>query len=384
MKNKILFITHGIDTVNFREDLLLCCQRVYEVYVLFPFSVAEDDRAQLESKGIVCHDLKLNQHGMSPFAEKRTYISILNTLKKIKPDVVFNYTIKPIIWGSLAASRSSIACIYSLVPGRGRMLKESRSLVRRGFNNVFFKLYRKALSMNHRVFFLNTDDRDFFLDCNLIESTKTRILNSEGVSLNRFNYLPYIKPASGEIVFFMMARVMRDKGVFEYLEAANQLVLTHSNAIFKLAGAIDDRISKKDSLLFERLTKHSRIEFVGRISNVVEYLGSCAVFVLPSFYQEGLPRSILEAMAIGRPIITTDWTGCRDTVTDGVNGYLVNIKSTHDLVEKMKNFLCLENPTEKILAMGKASRMMVEEKHDVNKVNHEIMKILSLKQEVAV
>ena len=172
----------------------------------------------------------------------------------------------------------------------------------------------------------------------------------------------------------MIARVMRDKGVFEYLQAAEQVLQKYSQAEFYLAGAIDERMSEADKALFEKLCTHQRIHYLGHVSDIAHRLEESAVFVLPSYY-EGKPRSSMEAMAVGRPIITTDVRGCRETVKDGINGYLVPVRHADFLAEAMQKFL-VPAGLDLILSMGAEGRGMVEEEHDVRYINERIVCLL--------
>jgi len=202
------------------------------------------------------------------------------------------------------------------------------------------------------------------------------VLGGIGVDLERFTYIPFDN--QNPVSFVFIARLLREKGVYEYLEAAKKIKSEHPETTFYILGGFDDknpfalRKSELDSYLSSGI-----VEYPGHVENVADYLIRSSVFVLPSFYREGVPRSTQEAMAIGRPIITTDVPGCRETVEDGINGYLIHPFDADDLADKMLKFI--EQP-ELINKLGRESRRIAELKFDVNEVNGKLISILNLKK----
>ncbi len=373
-RQTVCIICNGINTINFRGPLIQDLSKHHDVHVLFPFKDAPNDLETLESWGIQCHDLFFRQHGMNPLVEYKIYQSIKKTLNKIQPSRILNYTVKPVIWGSLAARGLRSTTVFSLIAGRGRMLAEKKIGVGLIVQKIFINLYKTAMLNNKHVLFLNPDDQAYFLRNGLIQKKQALSLKSEGVCLQHFKMSTHFP--ENKIVFFMMARVMKEKGVFEFISAANALCEDYSNVEFRLAGAKDSSLSKKELGILDAVSNTERIHYLGAITNVVSEIENSSVFVLPSYYQEGLPRSILEAMAMGRPIITTDWTGCRETVEDGQNGYLVKIKSVDDLIEKMELFISEKGQSEHLSRLGACSRRLVEQDHDVTVINKFLIQLI--------
>ena len=232
-------------------------------------------------------------------------------------------------------------------------------------------LYRLAFKYNKHVFFQNPDDLALFHQKGYIHSINQAVLiNGSGVDIDEFSPSDY--PPS--ISFLLIARLLRDKGIYEYAEAARRIREIYPEVKFRLAGWIDQNPYAIEERHLEAWHDNGDIEFIGRLADVRPTLAACSVYVLPS-YREGTPRTVLEAMAMGRPIISTDAPGCRETVNQGVNGYLVSVRDVDSLVDAMLSFI--ERP-ELIREMGQASRKIAEEKYDVRKVNAIILKTMGV------
>jgi glycosyltransferase involved in cell wall biosynthesis len=235
-------------------------------------------------------------------------------------------------------------------------------------------LYRKALAANSKVFFLNSDDRRLFGRLGIADQPgKSVLINGEGIDIHHFSE-QRIEPAPPK--FLMIARLIRDKGIREYAEAARLLGKRHPQALFRLLGPPDVNPTAVPLSQIQAWHGEGRIEYLGETRDVRPYLADANVFVLPS-YREGLPVTIMEAMASGRPVVTTNAPGCRETVVDGDNGFLVPVGNAEALAEAMERFAL---QPELIKRMGRRSREIAEEKYDVHKVNATIMKSMALEQ----
>ena len=358
--------------LSFRGALIAAIQaQNFEVHVIAPF-MDKELFDELQAKGVVVHEISLNRTGLNPLSDLKYLVKLFTTLRTIKADYSIAYTIKPVIYGSLAAKLMGMKNNFSLITGLGYAftgeVKGKRMLIQK----LLHLLYRTALQTNKVVFFQNNDDKVLFQQLKLVRSDQELVVvNGSGVDVSTFT--PAVSPKNCD--FLLIARLLGDKGVREYAQAAKKLKLSHPNVICRLVGWIDDN---PDAIKEEELDKwvnEGYIDYIGRLSNVQPAIAACAVYVLPS-YREGTPRSVLEAMAMGRPIITTDAPGCRETVVNGENGYLVSVKDCEALYQKMVHLA--ESP-ELVIKMGQASREMAEHKFDVNKVNNTMLAVMGIK-----
>ena len=330
----------------------------YQVLVVAP---RDDAFEVLETAGANCHDLTLSRRGMNPLRELQSIYLLYRFIRKIRPTIVFNYSIKPVIYGSYTAGRCRVPSIFSMVTGLGYMFSRNNA-----FKDLVLAMYRRALKYNTKVFFQNTHDRDVFLSNRLMKEEDAVVLNGTGIDLIKFQPGP---SRAAHPVFLLISRMLWEKGIWEFVAAARALRASYGDAEFKLLGPIDDNPSAISRDQLQRWSGEG-VEYLGVTSDVRPYLEEATVFVLPSYYREGTPRSILEAMAMGKPVITTDWPGCRDPIEDGVNGYLVPVRNSDELRAAMERFLTDEGLAPK---MGKESRRIVEKHYDVHDVNRKIL-----------
>lgn len=284
-------------------------------------------------------------------------------MKELNPEVVFTFMLKPNIYGVKGAKKAGISNIYSMVEGAGDPFindglkwKIIRKFVCHG--------YKKSFKISKRVFFLNNDDKTDFIKRKLVREDKCEVIHGIGVDLEKF--AP--KPLKNHNTFLMIARLLKTKGVIEYCEAARRVKQKYPDAIFNLLGP-EGTLTKAD---IQQYIDDGSINYLGATTDVRPYIEDCSVHVLPS-YREGLGLVNAEAGAMGRPIITGDTNGTRDTVVDGYNGFLVPIKNSEALAEKMIYFL--EHP-EMLEIMGKNARKYAEENFDQNKINEKICSIV--------
>ena len=299
-------------------------------------------------------------------------------MKKVTPSYVMSYTIKPVIYGTLAAWAAKIPNRYALITGLGyafQQVEETGSPSK--LQKLIHGLYKQALSKTSKVFFQNPDDLNLFEQLKLISpSTPTAVVNGSGVDVSEYDVapLPISDDNTPKLRFLLIARLLGDKGVREYAKAAKSIKAKHPQTQFDLVGWIDDNPDSIEQQELDNWIKDGTINFWGKLSDVKPAIAASSIYVLPS-YREGTPRTVLEAMAMGRPVITTDAPGCRETVTDGVNGFLVPVKSVDGLTEAMEKFIT--DPA-LINTMGLASRKIAEEKFDVHAVNNFMLKEMGL------
>lgn len=369
---KVLVMAGYADSlVNFREEMLCAMvENGHEVMACAPGNSPEVEQALFDI-GVAYYPIALNRTGLNPILDLMSIYRLTVLFRKLKPDVVLAYTIKPVIYGSIAVRLANVKRIYSMITGLGYAFTGS-SFKSRLVGSLAGKLYQLALGFNQRVFFQNPDDRDLFIEKRILkDSIKTILINGSGVNLDVYQSIEI--PSS--ISFLLIARLLRDKGIYEYASAARIIKKEYPQVKFYLAGWLDDNpaaINKDDLQVWQDT---GDIEYLGCLPDVRPALADCSVYVLPS-YREGTPRTVLEAMATGRAIITTDVPGCRETVDHDKNGVLVPVKDVEALVEAMRLFI--EKPL-LINTMGKASRQMTEQKYDVHKVNTMILETMGLK-----
>ena len=337
---------------------------------LYESTKVKDVIAQLNELGVTYRAVDLDRTGFTPVKDLRSLLGLSKLLKEMRPDIVLSYNHKPVIYGSLAARLVGVPRRFSIITGLGFVFGED-TFKRRMINTLVGRLYRLGLADNVAVFFQNPDDLAFFVRSKLVaDPTQTVLINGSGVDLDHFSEVP---PYTQRPVFLLVARLIREKGIMEYVEAARTLKRRYPQAAFRILGSFDDHPSCVKQSQIEAWQREGTIEYLGEAKDVRPSIACASVIVLPSYYGEGTPRSILEAMAMGRPIITTNTPGCRETVVDEENGFLVPAKDVTALVDAMEKFILRPG----LLAhMGKQSRRIATEKYDVHKVNAIIMKTM--------
>lgn len=367
---KVLVISPKNKTVyNFRGDLIKAMiAKGHEVYVIGPNQDFMDEIMNLGIKKFI--EVPFVKDNISAFGDLKYCSNLKKAIKKVEPDVVFSYTIKPVIYGSIAASSVGVKHIYPMVTGLGRVFASDTAKAKLVRFVVGF-LYKYAFKKCDKVMFQNHDDLNRFVELGYVPKEKTEHVDGSGVNMRRF----HSEGLASDQVFLMTARIIKEKGVFEYCNAARIVKKQYPNARFILLGGFDNSIGAIAPADIQEYIDDGSIEFPGETKDVVPFLQQCRYFVLPTYYCEGLPRTILEAMAMGRPVITTDWPGCRDAVKDGVNGYLVEPKNAEQLAEKMmllmKNDGLAEQMSEKALERCRYI-------YDVNVVNKKMLAIMGL------
>ena len=356
--------------VNFRGALLremVDCG--HEVYACAP-AASSVVKAALTEMGVRYYPVALDRTGLNPVRDLLAIKRLISLFRIIKPDIFLGYTIKPVIYGSIAARIVGVPAIYSMITGLGYSFS-GNSLKSKLVGGIASFLYRFGLKFNNHVFFQNPDDLELFLQKGLIcNAAQAVLINGSGVDIDE--YCPVAYPSS--ISFLLIARLICDKGIYEYVNAARRIREKYPNVWFRLAGWIDQNPCAIEDRDLHAWQKAGDIEFLGRLADVRPALTDCSVYVLPS-YREGTPRTVLEAMAMGRPVITTNAPGCRETVREGVNGFLVPVRDVDSLIHAMEKFI---NQPDLVKKMGQASREIAQEKYDVRKVNAIILKTMGL------
>jgi len=294
-------------------------------------------------------------------------IKLFRIFRKQSPDVILSYTIKPVIWGGLA-SRFLKIDFYALITGLGFAF-QGTSFKRKLLTKLVVFLYRVALKKSKAVIFQNKDNLNIFVDKGIVPISKTYLVNGSGVDIEKFNVEALPK---GAIHFLCISRLLTEKGLREYAAAAKIVKKKFPTVIFNLVGGED---ASPDAISLEEVNNWSDyISYKGSTMDVRSYIKDSHVYTLPS-YHEGLPRSTLEAMSMGRAVLTTDAAGCKETVENGINGFIVPVGSVDKLAEKMIWFI---EHSDQIAPMGLESRRMVEDKFDVKKVNTEMLKVMRI------
>ncbi len=351
----VISINTAWNIANFRAGLIKAMiSDGYEVVAVAP---ADDHTGRLEQMGCRFIPLAMDNQGTNPWRDLALFMRYLRILQRERPMAFLGYTIKPNVYGSLAAQRLGIPVINN-VSGLGTAFIRNTWMTR-----VVKWLYRRAFAASHLVFFQNTDDQKLFVEGGLVEARRTAVLPGSGVDLDHFRPIapPAVAP-NGSTQFLLIGRVLWDKGVGEYVDAARIVRKVHPNATFAILGFLD--VENRTAVPRDRVQAWQAegvVSYLGSANDVRPHIAAADCVVLPS-YREGTPKTLLEAAAMGKPLIATDVPGCRDVVEDSHNGFLCEVKSGADLAAKMIKFLNL--PDFERLAMGQASRRKAEQEFD--------------------
>ncbi len=356
--------------LNFRGKLMeAMVSEGHQVTALAP-DLMPGAAEKLAAIGVDFIPTDLQRTGMSPRADGRALVQLVRKLRVIQPDVTLGYTIKPVIYGSIAARIAGVPRRFSAVTGLGHLFIDDAPRTR-VIRRIACTLYRTAFVANEAVFFQNRDDRDEFTQRGLLPQAKTVVVDGSGVDLALHNRVPAV---TDRVVFLFMGRFLREKGLRELIGASRIVKARYPNVQIRLLGKVDDNPSSVTAAEIAAWEDEGLIENCGWQSDVRPFVESCSVFVLPS-YREGTPRSVLEAMATGKPIITTDAPGCRETVRDGETGFLVPLHSEEALADAMLRFVA--DPA-LISSMGEASYRYCVERYDVHRVNRMMLQTMGL------
>ena len=361
---------HPPSLVNFRGDLIAEMIAAGHEVTALSAPAGKETIQSLEQMGARFVPFFISRAGLNPLHDMRTFRDLRRIFRQLRPDMVIAYTHKPVIWSGLALRGLKDVRFFPLITGLGFAF-QGESLPRKFLTRITEGLYRAALADASGVIFQNPDNRALFEARGLSAGKPSIVVMGSGVNTAHFSPEPF---AQGVPSFLMIARLKREKGVIEYLEAARLVKATHPQARFVLAGPGDP---SPDGLTEADLRGWSDcVDYAGPVDDVRPLLRECGVYVLPS-YSEGLPRTVIEAMSMARPVITTDAPGCRETVRNGENGFLVPVRDVKALAEKMRWML---DNTGKLAEMGAAGRKRAERLFDVRKVNAAMLSFMWLRE----
>jgi glycosyltransferase involved in cell wall biosynthesis len=367
---KIAIIANDTFTlIHFRFDMLLdFLSKGHHLIIFVPDHEHMDELIQLGN--VECVELNYDRTGTSPLNDIKLIQVYRKYLKQEKPDIVFAYNLKPVIYGIFAAHKEKIRSIYAMIPGAGFVFS-GENLKAKAIRVFIQRMYRQSLGWCKKVFFQNPDDLQEFVNANLIQIEKCVQVHGSGVNLDKFQ----LSILPDRPVFLFCSRLLKVKGILEYCESAKNVRKKYPEVEFHVVGGYDENPTciSKDEL--EQYVRNQDIFYHGKVNDVRPYIKNSTVFVLPSYHREGVPHAILEAMAMGRPILTTSSVGCRETVKEGLNGFMVGPKDAFALEQRMLWFI---EHYEEAKKMGEESRRYCAEKFDVKRVNQIILETMEL------
>lgn len=347
VKKVLILVNHDVVIYNFRKELV---ERLltdgYQVFISSPYGERINDLVDMGCEYI---EANIERHGTNPLNELKLLNYYKRIIKEIKPDVVLTYTIKPNIYGGIVCKSLKVPYIANIT-GLGTAVEKDGLM-----QKISIILYKIAFKKISCVFFQNTENRQFFID-NKIVIDRHRLIPGSGVNLEQFNILDYPSEETTEFVF--ISRIMKEKGIDQYLEAAEYIKSKYPNTRFHICGFCEEAYEDKLKMFQEK----GIVTYHGMLRDVREILKETHCTIHPTYYPEGMSNVLLESAACGRPIITTDRSGCREIVDNVVNGYMVKQRNSKDLIEKVKKFIQLDYEEKK--RMGLAGRKKVEKEFD--------------------
>ncbi len=351
MKTVLILSNHHLYTYNLRKEVIQSLiDANYRVVLAFPYGEKVE---LLKEMGCEFIDVPLDRRGTNPITDLKLFLKYNKVLKSVNPDVVLTYTLKPNMYGGLAC-RINKANVIHTVTGLGSVFVRDVS-----YKNIITFLNRIAFGSSNMIAFMNKDNKKLYKDLKIIShEQKTMVVAGSGVNLGLFRY--YVPQKTNKIKFTFIARVLKDKGIEEYLHAAKRIKRKYSNVQFEVVGFVDEEKYKK---LLDEYEENSVITYLGKRDDIPHVMANSSCIVLPS-YGEGRGTVLQEGAAIGRPLITCNIYGCKDNVDDGYNGFLCEVADTNSLVEAMEKFI--ELPQEEKVLMGKRSREKAEKEFDRN------------------
>jgi glycosyltransferase involved in cell wall biosynthesis len=359
--------------LSFRGDMLRAMVDAgHQVLAMAP----EEDatvRSALNGMGVQFATVPLRRTGMNPFSDGMTTLALARAFRRFRADAILVYAAKPVIYGSIAGWLARVPLRAALITGAGAAFTQSASWRRRLTSAVVRSLYLVGLACAHLVFFQNPDDERGFRARRLLRRRhRVVIVDGSGVDIERF---PQVPQPPAPVTFLMMSRLLREKGVEDYAAAAAIVRTTRADLRIQLVGGLDPNPAGISSTELDAIIAAGSIEYLGVTRDVRPLIAQAHVCVLPSYYGEGVPRSLLEGMAMGRAILTTDVAGCRETVQEGRNGILVPPRDPARLASAM---LGMAGDPALLQRMGDQSRSIAEARFDVRKVNRAILGAMGL------
>lgn len=367
----LLIVPTSFSIWNFRRDLIdLLLDNKFNVYVLSPYdSNFMDIKDQFASIGVKVEPIYLQKNSFNPIFDLIFFLSLIKKIKLLKPDIVLPYTIKPVVYTGIANIFFKKFRFAPTITGLGYLYTNKKNDLKRFFIKMIVKnLYRLSLSRSKVIFFQNKDDlSDLILEKIVNKNQNSVIIGGSGVNLRNFPF----SPLKVNYKFLMLSRLLEDKGVREFAQAAGIVKKNYPNVSFILAGPVDKNPSSIKISEIDQWVNSGCVIYTGDSSTPCELINECMCYVLPS-YREGLPRSTIEALSVGRPVITTDVPGCRETVKNNYNGFLIPPRNSELLAKAIIKIINL--PRDKLMEMSIRSRELAESKFDSKIVNQEILK----------
>jgi glycosyltransferase involved in cell wall biosynthesis len=352
LKKIVIAVNDSWAAYNFRFNLGLALQKEgYEVTFISPYSSYSEKIKFFFNYS----DIKLSANGINPIEDFKTIYGYYKIYKELRPSVVLNFSIKPNIYGTFAASFLGIPVINNIA-GLGTLFIEQGAVTK--IAEFLYKLSQKRAA---KIFFQNSEDFNVFVGKNLVEKDRCDVLPGSGVDVEKFSPMPKVN--NGVFIFLLISRMLWTKGIKEFVDAAKIIRERHNDVEFWLLGYLD--VQNPTSIPKEQMAKwvkDGNVNYLGSSDNVRAEIAKADCMVLPSFYREGTPRVLLESASMAKPIITTDNVGCRDVVDDGVNGYLCEVKNVEDLTNKMEMMINLTDAEREV--MGKFGREKILRKFD--------------------
>lgn len=359
MKRILILANFDVGLYKFRKELIQeLLNQGNEVYISLPNGELVRN---LERMGCKFVNTAVDRRGINPKTDAKLMLFYRKLIKRLHPEMVITYTIKPNIYGGLMCRMLHVPYAVNIT-GLGTAF-QSENMVKK----LVTFLYKIALKKAKVVFFENIGNKQTFLDLHILKGKQICVLNGAGVNLAEYPFCEY--PSGEEIRFLFIGRVMKEKGVDELFEVAKKIKKEYSNVFFDIVGPMEDNYKER----IDKLVKNGIIEYHGYQEDVKPFIQKCQCFVLPS-YHEGMANTLLEAGAMGRPLMTSRIHGCMEAVEDGKNGYLVKAKDTEELLEQIQKFLSIDY--EKKKEMGEVSRKIIEKRFDKKKVVEKTMKLL--------
>lgn len=368
----ILVFGVGRSLTNFRGPLIRAMLAAGHRVTAVGDEHHDDMAATLAAWGAEFRTVRMARAGMNPFGDLATVAALTRLMRGVRPDVFFGYTIKASALGVLAAWLAGVRKRVAMIAGLGYAFTEGNGTARRVARLGAETLCRVSFRLADKVIFQNPDDLNFFVDRGLVSRRQVLRVEGSGIDLDHFGLAPL--PAA-PLTFLMLSRLLGDKGVREFAAAARQVKQAHPEVRFLLAGDTDANPASVTRTEIAGWAAEGTLDWLGHVSDVRTAIAEAHVGVLPSYYREGVPRSLLEMMAMGRALITTDAPGCRETVNDGANGFLVPPRDADALAAAMLKLV--RNPS-LVARFGAESRRIAAIRFDVNSVNRAMLDAFGL------
>lgn len=354
MKRILILANNDVGLYNFRKELIEeLIKQKFQVYISLPYGKKVD---LLTNIGCIFIDTKIDRRGTNPIKDLKLLIEYFKIIKKVNPDVVLTYTIKPNIYGGIVCRKMKKKCIAN-VTGLG-----SSSTSKKIISKLIERMYKYAFKYNHCIFCQNKENLDYLKKLG-INSNALKLIPGSGVNINKYKVLEY--PNDKIIRFLFISRIMKSKGIDEYLETAKVIKSKYKNTEFNILGYCEEDYQGK----LKEYEKKGIIKYHGMQDDIIHFLKKSHCTIHPTYYPEGMSNVLLESAASGRPIITTNRSGCKEIVDNNVNGFLIKEKDSENLIKITEKFINLPNKEKR--QMGLKGRKKIEREFDRNIVINE-------------